>query len=92
MLVTLKEAKDYLRIDTDDEDNLVASLVSHAEVLAKDVSRVESNEEFEALGHTARQAVLYGTAYLYEHREDADYHQLTLMLRALLFGVRKEAF
>lgn len=92
MLVTLKEAKDYLRIDTDDEDGLVTSLVSNAEALAKDVTRAGSTEDFETLGDAAKQAVLYGTAYLYEHREDADYHQLTLMLRALLFGVRKEGF
>ena len=31
-------------------------------------------------------------AYLYEHREDADHHQLVLDLRSLLFGVRKPGF
>lgn len=31
-------------------------------------------------------------AYLYEHREEADHHALTLTLRSLLFGSRKEAF
>ena len=56
------------------------------------VARVERVEDFEALGEVAKQAVLYSTAYLYEHRENADYHQMTLMLRSLLFGVRKEGF
>lgn len=92
MLVTLREVKDYLRIDTDDEDDVVASLMQNAETLCKDVARVEKVEDFEALGEVAKQAVLYSTAYLYEHRENADYHQMTLMLRALLFGVRKEGF
>ena len=40
----------------------------------------------------ARTAVLYAVAYLYEHREEADHHQLTLDLRSLLFGIRKEGF
>ncbi|HJI42642.1 MAG TPA: head-tail connector protein [Veillonellaceae bacterium] len=92
MLVTLREVKDYLRIDTDDEDEVVASLMQNAETLCKDVARVEKVEDFEALGEVAKQAVLYSTAYLYEHRENADYHQMTLMLRALLFGVRREGF
>lgn len=92
MLVTLREVKDYLRIDTDDEDEVVTSLMQNAETLCKDVARVERVEDFEALGEVAKQAVLYSTAYLYEHRENADYHQMTLMLRSLLFGVRKEGF
>lgn len=92
MLVTLREVKDYLRIDTEDEDEVVASLMQNAETLCKDVARVEKVEDFEALGEVAKQAVLYSTAYLYEHRENADYHQMTLMLRALLFGVRREGF
>ena len=37
-------------------------------------------------------AILYSIGYLYEHREEADHHALTLTLRSLLFGVRKEAF
>ena len=92
MLVTLREVKDYLRIDTDDEDEVVTSLMQNAETLCKEVARVERVEDFEALGEVAKQAVLYSTAYLYEHRENADYHQMTLMLRSLLFGVRKEGF
>lgn len=92
MLVTLKEAKDYLRIDGEEEDDLVAGFISTAEALGKDVTRSETDEDFESLGDVAKQAVLYGCAYLYEHRESADYHQLMLMLRALLFGVRKEGF
>lgn len=92
MLVTLREVKDYLRIDTNDEDDVVASLMQNAETLCKDVARVEKVEDFEALGEVAKQAVLYSTAYLYEHRENADYHQMTLMLRALLFGIRREGF
>lgn len=34
-------------------------------------------------------AVLYALAYLYEHREEADHHDLTLTLRSILFAVRE---
>ena len=37
-----------------------------------------------------RVAILYTLAYLNEHRGEADHHDLTLTLRALLFGIREE--
>lgn len=40
----------------------------------------------------AKTAVLFTVAYLYEHREEADHHALTLTLHSLLFGSRKEEF
>jgi len=91
MLVTLEEAKLYLRIDSDDEDSLVESLIESAETLCRDVARL-SAEDFTAEKATTRVAVLYAIAYLYEHREEADYHELILMLRSLLFGVRRQVF
>ncbi|MDY2990600.1 MAG: head-tail connector protein [Hornefia butyriciproducens] len=89
MLVTLEEAKLYLRIDSDDEDSLVTNLISSAEALCKDVARLFS-EELAEQSATTRVAILYTIAYLYEHREEADYHELILMLRSLLFGVRRQ--
>ena len=41
------------------------------------------------LRETLRVAILYALAYLYEHREEADHHALTLTLRSLLFGIRE---
>ncbi len=92
MLLELAEVKNYLRVDTNEEDSLITGLSQSAEKLCMDVARIENAEEFAALGDTAKTAVLYATAYLYEHREEADHHALTLTLRSLLFGVRKEAF
>ena len=92
MLLELEEVKNYLRVDTDEEDGLVTRLSQSAEKLCMDVARIADAEEFAALGDTAKTAVLYATAYLYEHREEADHHALTLTLRSLLFGVRKEGF
>ena len=73
MLLELAEVKNYLRVDTDEEDGLVTRLSQSAETLCMDVARIADAEEFAALGDTAKTAVLYATAYLYEHREEADH-------------------
>ena len=91
MLVTLPEAKEYLRVDAEDEDALILGLIGAAQEICMDVARMDSLEEFSAV-ENARIAVLYAAAYLYEHREEADHRALALTLRALLFGARKEAF
>lgn len=91
-MLTLDEAKNYLRVDFSDDDDLITGLISTAQTLCMDIARMEDADEFAASGENARTAVLYTLAYLYEHREEADHHALTLTLRALLFGMRKEAF
>ena len=91
MLVTLDEAKQYLRVDTSDEDVLIEHTIITAEKLCADVARLDEDSFLDESAST-KLAVLYAIAYLYEHREEADHHALTLSLRSLLFGVRKEGF
>ena len=91
MLVTLEEMKNYLRVDYDDDDSLITSFIAAAEELCMDIARCDDIEVF-SKAENARIAMMYATAYLYEHREDADHRQLALTLRALLFGSRKEVF
>lgn len=99
-LVTLDEAKSYLRVDTADEDAVTGALLSAAERMCADVARlsdekwraVNSDEESEDLApvrETIKVAILYATGYLFEHREDADHHKLTLTLRSILFAIRE---
>ena len=91
MVVTLEEMKNYLRVDYDDDDALIESMVRASEKTCMDVARMDSADEFYAV-ENAKMAVLYAAAYLYEHREEADHHAMMLTLRALLSGSRKEAF
>ena len=91
MIVTLPKAKKYLRIDTNDEDDIVRKLLRSAEQICIDVSRL-SAEEFQACGVIARTVVLYTVGYLYEHRDEADHKALTMTLRSLLMGIRRESF
>ena len=91
MFVTLEEAKGYLRVDSSDEDNFILGLMETANALIKNVTRRTPAvlKKHEAVVRTAE---LYVIAYLYEHREEADHHALTLTLRSLLFAIREGAF
>ena len=87
-MITLNEAKNYLRIDHTEDDNLILSLIDTAKALVQDVGRMD--EQALAVNEaTTRQAMLYTISYLYENRNTADYHKLTLTLRALLFAQRE---
>lgn len=90
-MITLEEAKSYLRVDFDDEDEMIKSLIQSSIKHSMDVSRVDSEEDL-SKNPNGKIAVLYMTAYLYEHREEADYSELNLTLRALLFGMRRAEF
>ncbi|MDO4306967.1 MAG: head-tail connector protein [Eubacteriales bacterium] len=106
-LITLEEAKKYLRVDSSDEDALTGILLSSAEQLCVDVARMSQEQwaavnaeedtetdpytetELEQVRSVMRVAVLYALGYLFEHREEADHHALTLTLRSVLFAVRE---
>ena len=99
-LITLAEAKGYLRVDTADEDAMIGILISSAGRLCADVARL-TNEEWEAINsntedaslvtirETMKIAILYAVGYLFEHREEADHHDLVLTLRSILFAIRE---
>ena len=91
MMISLEEAKNYLRVDTADDDTLIQNILIAAEKLCMDILRTDEQSVLEAEPN-AKVAVLYAAAYIYEHREDADHNALMLSLRALLSGSRKEAF
>lgn len=91
MIVTLAEAKEYLRVDENAEDATIESLLAAAQKLCEDVSRLET-AEYESAGEVAKIAVLFTLGYFYEHREEANHNELTLRLRSLMSGIRKAAF
>lgn len=91
MSVTLTEAKNYLRVDSSDDDGFIQTLIQTAEQMVTDISRL-SEEYLMEQGNVIKIAELYAIAYLYEHREEADHAELLLTLRNLMFGVRREVF
>ena len=64
------------------------------EVIDSDAASSDEYTEAElsAIRETMKVAILYTCAYLFEHREEADHHALTMTLRSLLFAIREGAF
>ena len=90
-MVTLEEMKQYLRIDFDDEDPLIQDLITGAVKSCMDIARVETEEELSEIDN-AKIAVMFATAYMYEHREEANHNNMNLTLRALLFSSHEGGF
>ncbi len=90
-MVTLEVAKEYLKVDSSDEDETIEILLKSAVQICADVARM-NEDEFSEVGEIGNAAVLFALGYFYEHREDGDRRELILTLRALLFGVRREGF
>ena len=102
-LVSLNDAKVYLRVDSSDENTLIESLIQSAESLCADIGRMDDAEWAEVNGDATesdsrelkktrtlmRIAMLYTIGYLFEHREEADHHDLSMTLRNLLSSVRE---
>ncbi len=79
---------------------MIGILLSSAGRLCADVARL-TDEQWEAVNsdvedasltpvrETMKVAILYAMGYLFEHREEADHHDLTLTLRSILFAIRE---
>ena len=87
-MITLREAKNYLRVDYEEDDSLIQNLLSTAKNLVMDVGRLD-DENFTKNEDIVRTAMLYTVSYLYENRNTADFSKLTLTLRAMLFAQRE---
>ena len=92
MNISVEDTKKYLRVDFNDEDELIEGLIESAVEIVASVSRTIKEEILESKNETIKTAVLYTVGFLYEHREEADHHELMISLRNLLMGVRKEGF
>lgn len=90
MLVSLDEMKQYLRVDFDDDDELIKNFITAGQSLCADIARLSIDEL--KLVPSSKIAIMYAVAYLYEHREDADHNQLSISLRSLLEGIRRSVF
>ena len=91
--VTLDEARVYLRVDGEVDDEIITSCLEKAHALCQAVSRLD-DEAFTREENSAaiKIAVLYAVGYLYQNREGANHQELVKTLRALLMDVRREVF
>ena len=91
MNLTVEEMKNYLRVDSDDDDSLIENFITAAKKQCMDILRTDDEADLDACAN-GRIAVMFTVAYLYEHREEADHRAMDLTLRALLFGSREVGF
>ena len=87
MLVSLEEAKAYLKIEYDEEDDLLLSLIASAEDLCATILRKDLPED-----DTVRVAVLYAVSYLFDSRCETNMTELVEMLKAILSSKREAIF
>ena len=96
-MLTLQETKDFLRLDGDDEDALVSSLIVTAKELTEGVLRRKLTE-FKEVPETVHQAMLIVVATIYEERQVAkdksgvDIKETLDLVRRMLFAYRREVF
>lgn len=90
-VITLAEAKTYLRVDGSTEDELISRMISSSVATVENILR-QPISSFNPLPDDIRTAILYTVAYLYEYRETADFDAMLKFLRAILAPYRKEAF
>ena len=64
MLISLKEAKEYLRVDGDEEDTLITNLIAAAEVYLKNAT----GKTFDSTNELARLFCLVLVVDWYENR------------------------
>ena len=95
-IITLDEARGYLRVDYIDEDTVIDALIGAAQELCRNIARLSedswneiANSETDMRKEILRVATLYTLGYLFEHREEANHHDLNLTLRNLLFAIRE---
>lgn len=62
MLITLEEAKEYLKVEYEDEDTLIQTLIDSSEILCRDIIRRDILPENAAV----KTAVLYAVGVMFE--------------------------
>lgn len=91
MVLTVDEAKQHLRIDYDEEDELIEKLIAQAQAAAEDFCRVSFEEN---VPEPVRLACLLFVSYHYENRDIPDmttYKSMRMAFEHLLYPHRDPA-
>ena len=91
MIISLEEAKLYLRVEGDEEDALITSFIGASEEICEGILRY-SLSDLSVVSETIKQAICYGVACLYEQREKVDSKEMLEVIKNLLFSYRKESW
>ena len=92
MVLTVDEVKQHLRIDYDEEDTLIESLIRQAQAAAEDFCRVSFDGD--DVPEPVRLACLLFVSYHYENRDIPDmttYKSMRMAFEHLLYPHRDPA-
>ena len=91
MVITVDEVKRHLRIEYDEEDELIERLIAQAQAAAEDFCRVSFEED---VPEPVRLACLLFVSYHYENRDIPDmttYKSMRMAFEHLLYPHRDPA-
>jgi hypothetical protein len=96
--MTLSEVKNFLRVDDEEDNALISSLIITAQILTEDIIRCKL-EDFSVVPEPINQAMLILIGTLYEERQVKSDPKSGISLDAtldlvkkMLFSYRKERF
>ena len=91
MILTIEEVKAHLRIQHDEEDDLIEGFIAQAEAVAEDYCRVQFSDP---APEPVRLAVLLVVSHYYENRDNPDrqvYMTMRIAFENLLYPYRDPA-
>jgi len=91
LFVTLEKTKEFLRVESTDEDALIENFIAAAEDIVGGVLRFPLSE-FEEVPEIVEQAICLAVSVMFEQRESLDIVALMTTLRGMLFAYRKDAW
>lgn len=89
MIVSLEEIKQHLRVEHDEDDDLLTTYLCQAQAAAEDFCRVTFEED---AAEPVRLAILLMASHFYERRDSSDSNAYATMMEAfhaLLYPHRK---
>ena len=89
LVVTLEKTKEWLRVDSDNEDSLIESFIMAAEDIVEGVLRFPLSDYDGQVPEPVKQAIFFAVSKLYEERNELNTDELTEVLKNLLFAQRK---
>lgn len=94
-MIELEYVKNYLRVDSDADNDLIASILKSASNLVEDIMR-RKLEDFEEVPEVVNNAILLLVATMYENRQVGK-EQLLIdsalnIVRSMLFSYREEKY
>lgn len=89
MVVTLEEAKLFLKVDSDEENDLITKFLLTSEDLCEGILRYPLSE-FEEVPEIIKESILYSAVNMYENRDNFNSKEIIETISRLLFSYRRE--